>query len=104
MPCTGRVAITLARPYQSDRKMVRAGPGGRGTYLAEGVRVDMYRAEALEVGERGWREREGIRGVCGYAAQGEVADLRLRLEEGGQIWVEPRAWKVPINQRPQTFF
>ena len=39
--------------------------------------------------ERGWRESEGIRGVCGYAAQGEVADFRLRLEEGSQIWVEP---------------
>jgi hypothetical protein len=45
--------------------MVRARSGGRGTYLAEDVRVDMYRAEALEVGERGWWEREGIRGVCG---------------------------------------
>jgi hypothetical protein len=79
--------------------MVQAGSGARCTHLAEGVRVDMYRAEALEVRERGWREREGIRGVCGYAAQGEVADLRLGLEEGGQIWVEPE--KV-LNHRPPT--
>jgi hypothetical protein len=56
--------------------MAPARSGGRGTYLAEDVRVNMYRAEALEVGERGWREREGILG---------------------------RAWKVP-NQRPQTVF
>jgi hypothetical protein len=57
----------------------------------------MYRAEALEVRERGWQEREQIRGVCGYAARGEVVDLRLRLaaKSGSSL--------VP-DQRPQTFF
>jgi hypothetical protein len=42
MPCMGRVAITFARPYQPDKQMAPVRPGGRGTYLAEDVRVNMY--------------------------------------------------------------
>jgi hypothetical protein len=37
-------------------------------YLTEGVWVDMYRTEALEVRECGSWDREWVRGTCGHTA------------------------------------
>jgi hypothetical protein len=84
MPCTGRVAITCGGT-KSARSIDLV--TGREIYLAEGVRVHVYRAEGLEVRQR--RRLEGERGICEHAAQREVADLGLRLEERSQFRIKP---------------
>jgi hypothetical protein len=63
MPCTGRVAITWAAAVN-----LRGQAMDKRAYLAKGVWVNMYRAEALEVRECGSWDREGVRRICGYTA------------------------------------
>ena len=63
MLCTGRVAITWATAVNLSGQTM-----DKRAYLAKGVWVDMYRAEALEMRECGWWDREGVRGISGYTA------------------------------------